>query len=316
MNDSTRPADSIIQAGDITLMVRLVLLASLSWVTPERYWPAIARGLARALIRVRTRFSHDWLIFRGHLEPTIIKALPTANLAHRCVARMQGFRDYRPGGWRPEIEVVGAEHIESGLGQGNGVVLWFAGGFAYSVLVTKKGLYEAGYQFIQLGRPCHGGSPTKFGVHVLNPVWTRIEDRYLAERVVIRDNDSRSALQALRSRLEENRIVCVRASDQARRTVEVDVLGATVRVATGPLHLARTTHAVVLPTFTVLSDRGLVVNVEESLMNAGDDDQEQTYEVIAQRYARRLEPYLLEYPDQWSQNGMSILHDPVLNNRR
>jgi lauroyl/myristoyl acyltransferase len=241
-------------------------------------------------------------MFDGRVEPAVLDRMPAMNLAHRYVARMQGFREYRPGGWHPEIQVVGTEHIEAALARGHGVVLWVAE-FAYSDLVTKKGLHEARYMVSHLSRPSHNISPTRFGIRVLNPVWTRIENRYLAERVTIRDNDSRAAMATLRARLKENRVVSITVGLQARRAADVDLLSAKLRLATGPLHLARTMNAVLLPVFTVMRETGtMVVNVESPLMTGGDD-QEEPYEAVAQRYARMLEPYLLHYPDQWNQSG-------------
>jgi lauroyl/myristoyl acyltransferase len=217
---------------------------------------------------------------------------------------MQGFREYRPGGWNPEIQVAGAEYIETALARGCGVVLWI-NMFAYSDLATKKGLHEAGYRISHLSRPHHGISRTRFGIRVLNPVWTRIENRYLAERVTIHDDDSGSALATLRTRLKENRIVSITVGDQAKRTVEVSIVGTTVRVATGPLHLARTMNAVLIPVFTVMRDTGtLVVNVERPLMT-GDDDRAESYGSVAQRHAWMLEHYLQQFPGQWNESGMN-----------
>jgi lauroyl/myristoyl acyltransferase len=217
---------------------------------------------------------------------------------------MQSFREYRPGGWNPEIRVAGAEHIETALARGCGVVLWI-NTFVYSDLATKKGLHEAGYKISHLSRPHHGGSRTRFGIRVLNPIWTRVENRYLAERVTIHSNDSSSALATLRARLRENRIVSITVGDQAKRTADVNILGTTMRVATGPLHLVRSMNAALIPVFTVMREGGtLEVNVERPLMT-GDDDQAESYESIAQRHARMLEHYLLQTPDQWNESGIN-----------
>ncbi len=55
-----------------------------------------------------------------------------------------------------------------------------------------------------------------------------------------------------------------------------------------------------LPVFTVKQETGaLVVNVECPLIGR-DDDPEEPYEAVIQRYARRLERFVLQYPDQWN----------------
>ena len=294
---------SPIRARDIFSTVKIALLATISWTIPERRWPFIAQALARVVTRLKTRRRRTQrrrLMFNDRFESSALDHMGTRFLAHSYLARMQGFREYWPGGWRPEIQVVGAENIEAALVQGHGVLLWIAG-FAYNNLVTKKGLHEAGYRVSHLSRPSHNISRTRFGIRVLNPVWTRIEDRYLAERVVIRDDDAGSALAVLRARLEENRIVSITVGAQARRTAEVDLLSTKLRPATGPLHLAQTTKAVLLPVFTVMRETGaMVVNVEGPLIGGGDD-QEEPYESVCQCYARRLERFVLQYPDQWNQ---------------
>jgi lauroyl/myristoyl acyltransferase len=94
-------------------------------------------------------------------------------------------------------------------------------------------------------------------------------------------------------------VISITVGQQAARTAEVDFLDAKLLLATGPLHLARSTGAPLLPVFTVMDGAGrLVVHVERPLI-AGDGDQGESYEAIAQDYAQRLAPYLLRYPDQW-----------------
>jgi lauroyl/myristoyl acyltransferase len=314
----TAKTTRLIRARDISSIVQMALLTAISWIVPERRWPSIARDLARVVLRLKSRpgstqLPSQWLMFVDGIKTTVLSRLPASSLAHRYVARMQGFREFRPGGWGPEIQIEGAKHIEWALSQGHGVVLWVAG-FVYSDLVTKKGLHEAGYLVSHLSRPTHGISPTRFGVRILNPFWTRIENRYLAERVVIRNNDSRAALAVLRARLKEGRIVSITVGDQARRTAEVNLPSTTVRIATGPLHLARTMNAVLLPVFTVIRKTGtIVVNVEGPLIGGGDE-QGKAYECLAQCYACKLEGYLQQYPDQWNQSW--AIADSHSNSRR
>ena len=186
----TAKTTRLMRARDISSIVQMALLTTISWTDPERHWPSVARDLARVVLRLKSRpgstqLPRQWLMFVDGIETTVLSRLPASNLAHRYVARMQVYREFRPGGWGPEIQIEGAKHIEWALAQGHGVVLWVAG-FVYSDLVTKKGLHEAGYLVSHLSRPTHGISPTRFGIRILNPFWTRIENRYLAERVVIR----------------------------------------------------------------------------------------------------------------------------------
>jgi len=181
-----------------------------------------------------------------------------------------------------------------------GVVLWVTS-LVYNDLVTKKGLHAAGYGVHHLTRPEHNISTTRFGIRVLNPLWTRIEARYLAERVLIRKNDSKSALATLRACLRDNRIVSITVGSRARKTLEFDVLGARRRCAGGPLHLARTMHSVLLPVFTVRERSGaMVVNVESPLITGEAGTEAEPYESVVQRYGDALARYMLQFPDQWN----------------
>jgi len=294
-----------IRATDIISIVLIVLVIIIAWTTPERMWPTIAQALARVGTRLmarrrRTQRQRRRLVFDGRFDSSALDRIGTRFLAHRVVARLQGYREYRPGGWRPEIQVLGAENIEAALERAHGVLLWVARS-AYSDLVTKKGLWEAGYWVSHLSRPSHNISSTRFGIRFLNPTWTRVEDRFLGERVRIRDDDSGSALAILRQRLKENQIVSITVLDRAKRTVQVDFLSTKLRLATAPLHLARTTKAILLPVFTFKRETGVfIVDVQSPLIGEGDN-QEEPYKSVCQRYARRCERFVLHYPDQWSQ---------------
>ena len=304
MSDETPP---LIRAKDLFEIIRIPILAVMSWTIPERHWDSIAHGIARLTAcllvgRTRSRWQRRTHMFDDRIAPSTLDCIETKIIAHGYVARMQVFREYRPGGWRPGIQVVGAEHIEAALAEGQGAVLWVAP-FAYSHLVTKKGLHEAGYWVSHLSRPSHGFSSTRFGIRVLNPIWTRIEDRYLAERVRLRDsNGSESALVILRDRLKENRVVTITVGDQARKTVRVAFLGSRLRLATGPVHLARTSKAALLPVFTVRTGTGiLVVNIESPLSRPTEGNSDEPYEAVIRHYVQQLEQYILEYPNQWNQ---------------
>lgn len=295
-----------LRATDIITIGQITILGMLSWIIPERHWVSVAQHVAFIMAQLRPdRANTDrqlrQTLFAKRFDAAALNRHEKLLLTHTWIARMQGYREYHPSGWHREIQVNGREYIDEGLEAGHGVVLWVAG-FVYSDLVTKKGLYGAGYRISHLSRPFHNYSSTKFGIAFLNPVWTRIEERYLAERVVILDaDDSTAKLQLLRHRLRDNRVISILVGQQAKRTVTVDFLNTELKLATGPLHLARTSKAVLLPVFTVQDEAGtLVINVEGPLIRGVENScQEWPYESIAKRYAERLEHHVIRYPDQW-----------------
>ena len=96
---------------------------------------------------------------------------------------------------------------------------------------------------------------------------------------------------------ERTGIVWIAVGPEARRTLDVPFLGGTIRLPTGPLHLARTSHAALLPVFTIrASDGAYNVTIERQL----DVDTDITYATAARSYVAMLEPYVTAHPEQWS----------------
>jgi len=294
----------LVTAKDVFEIAQIPFLMVISWMVPERHWPAVARLIARlitSLFAKRTRKRRQRLgrLFDGRINPTVLNRMEIILITHRYVARMQGYREYRPNGWRPDIKVVGAKHIDAALAAGHGVVLWVTP-FPYSHLVTKKGLHESGYRVSHLSRSAHGFSPSRFGCRFLNPIWTRIEDRYLAERVRLDAGAGPgAAIAILRRRLQQNRIVSITATRFARKTIGVDFFNIELRLPTGPARLARTAQAALLPVFTVLTDTGVLeVNIESPLNRSRAEQSDEPAEAVIQQYGRKLEHYVLKYPGQ------------------
>ena len=104
--------------------------------------------------------------------------------------------------------------------------------------MTKLALHEAGYAVAHLSRDTHGFSTTRFGRRVLNPIQTRVERRYLAERLVMSDERSVGPLRELAARLKQNRLVSITLAREWRRTRLVPFLDGYIRIATGALALA------------------------------------------------------------------------------
>lgn len=302
---------SLIAAIDFIEVIRIPILMIISWAIPERHWDVIAGSFARAhsvaeyvvtvcrsVTRLRPRAVTDNVDDEQSVATRNWKETRTRAA---YLARMQAYRDYRPGGWKPSIKVVGAERIDDAFNEKNGVLLWITP-LAYSDIGTKMGLHGIGYSVSHLSRPQHGFSTSAFGKRWLNPIWTRIEDRYLAERIRIRDDDGPGpALQSLRDRLKANQAVSITVGDQGRRTVQVNVIGSSMNIATGAVHLARTAKTVLLPVFTIRKANGsLVVNVERPLDLFAEDEHIDPYGAIAKLYVKSLEPYVLSHPEQWN----------------
>ena len=99
----------------------------------------------------------------------------------------------------------------------------------------------------------------------MNPVWNRIEERFVRERIVLEPGGT-VGFGPLRRRLAENGVISITVGDEAARTLDVPVLGVPLRLATGPVHLASTSRAALIPVFTVRDGSGVfVVTLETPL---------------------------------------------------
>jgi lauroyl/myristoyl acyltransferase len=157
--------------------------------------------------------------------------------------------------------------------------------------------YQAGYAVSHLSRPEHGFSATPYGVRVLNPLWTKIEDRFIAERTIL--GSKSGGLELLKRRLSGNRIVSITVGNQARRTLDVPFFKGEIRLATGPAYLSQTCQAPLVPVFTFRVDTGdYMVSIGPAVDNQRSS--QDNYIHVISAYVAMLEQCVLSYPDQWN----------------
>jgi len=126
-----------------------------------------------------------------------------------------------------------------------------------------------------------------------------VEDRFISKRVLIIGETATEALAVLRARLAANRvIIIITVGPDAHKFAQVSFFQTHLRIPTGPIRLARTTGAALLPVFSVARDNGAFdVTIEEPLdPTCGQDGDEH----IAAAYAKQLEAFVLKFPDQWA----------------
>lgn len=283
---------------DVRDIGKILALTSIAWLLPPRFWRKAAMAT-----RSVGRADDCWPAYRLILADKYSDSEIAEFAARRRVyVREQNLQVLGLTGpwrsWRPDIRVNGVAHLQKALEGGRGAILWVTDA-AFTKLIVKMALHDAGYPTCQLFRPGHGFSTSPFGIRFLNPIWTKIEDRFLAERVGIGGEYATEALAALRARLAANRVISIAVGPQAHKFVEVTFFRTKLKLPNGPIRLARTTGAVLLPVFAIANvNGGFEVTIQEPLHPTGgqaDDD-----ESIAAAYAKRLEPYVLEYPDQWT----------------
>ncbi len=299
----------IIRFWDIVLTVRILLSLPIAWIVPPRHWAIIGRVIAHsALVLPLER----WRFYAKRIDSMLASSGSNAtnrqvlvdSLVERQNKLFHILRAHQPGRWHPAIRVEGEDNFRSALAQGRGVILWVTP-FIHSTLVTKKGLSDAGFAVHQLSRPNHGFSDTQFGRSVLNPILTSVENLYLAQRVVIAPGEGggATALATLRQVIADKGIVSITVGCEARRTEDIPFLGGRVRIATGPIHLARTTGAALLPVFTCQDDNGVFqVTVDRELSMSKQNTDPGVYRELTEEYFQRLRPYVLKFPSQWDGN--------------
>ena len=261
-----RPSVPAIDRKDLGLLGLLPALALLAALTPERpgrFSPIVWRACAsRCAAPVRRTRSPGWRRLVG-ARPLGLAPAPCwrAHLANNYLAWMVLLRCWASRRLAARRRGSRARRRSRPLSRsGQGGILWVAP-FAFSDLVTKLALHEAGYAVAHLSRDTHGFSTTRFGRRVLNPIQTRVERRYLAERLVMSDERSVGPLRELAARLEQNRLVSITLAASGRRTRLVPLPR---RLPSGSrparLALACQTGAPLLPVFTLREPDGRFVD--------------------------------------------------------
>jgi lauroyl/myristoyl acyltransferase len=277
-------------------VLKIVVLGVVALLVPPRLWHRAARLLDRPL--VLSVEDPDAPLY-GRILRTPKPSLGRERLAWRREAQLQILG--LAGWWPPssvDVTLQGEEHLHRALERGHGAVLWMSG-FSSAFLLAKLALWRRGYAVHHLSRPEHGFGTEPVDLRLLNPIWRKVENRFLGARVVIERGEAGPALARLEAHLAGNGVAKITVGNNARRVVEVPLLGGTIRLATGPIALARRAGAPLLPLHTVAVSPGRFVAVIEPplpLDEAGPDP----YRAAAAAYAERLAPWVRVYAAQWT----------------
>jgi lauroyl/myristoyl acyltransferase len=294
-------------ATDLGVLIGAPFFTLPAWLLPERLWPPLCRALSPMAVGDLTM---DPTASAATMRRTLGARLPDLDTrdilggmgAEGIHTFFQVLKAYRPDGAAPRVRTAGLEHVRAALERGKGAVLWVAHGF-HGHLGAKVGFHRAGLKVVHLSTPAHGFSATRFGVRHLNRIQTRIEDRYIGERVLLPQDSGNvrgqnAALQVLVKRLRANHAVSITGQRGTGRTVAAPFLDGTLTLAPGAPMLAHMTGAALLPIFAFRAPDGAVeVTVEAQIeMNANRDA---AVGEAVRVYASLSEPYVLRYPAQW-----------------
>jgi lauroyl/myristoyl acyltransferase len=285
---------SLLRAGDVKMAAMLLAGVAPAWLLPV--------GALRTVARLAAR-----------VTPTPGRPIPpglTALLAdNEAVARrrlqaafyedcLHVLRCWAPWGGRPAVSLTGAETLRDALAAGRGAIVWVQDA-AFAPLLAKAALAQAGLRVFHLSRRSHRFSDSAFGVRMLNPIQTRIEDRFLASRVIIDDRQPLPALLRIRRLLARGEVVSITAGGLAGDWVGVPFLGSTLHLPAGPMRLALDTGAPLLPLFLTRDGSGFTCHIEAPLRLSPDRGRDEAVAIAACEYARVLEDYTRVSPALW-----------------
>lgn len=291
-------------ATDASVLAGLPGLIWPAWLAPEKSWPGLCRALSPLAVGDLAR---DPAAAAALIRRTLGARLPQHDgrrilrdmAAEGILTFLQVLKCHRPGSWVPRVRLSHSGRVAAALENGRGVILWVAHGF-HGHLGAKVAFGQAGIKVTHLSRPDHGFSASRFGTRYLNRIQTAIEDRYIAERVLLPMRGQNAALNLLARRLRDNRIVTITAQRGAARTAQAAFMDGTVTLAIGAPALAHLTGAALLPVFAFRDEDSVIdVRIEAPLAFDRAAPRDQAVAEVVARYAPLLEAQVLRYPGQW-----------------
>ena len=293
-------------------VARNLLRLTIAARRPPGIWSEICRAMARrdiAASKDGDRSIAERIARATGVADGAAKAIAESARALRHESTLQVLRGLLPRGWHPRIVLEGRDHLDAVLAQGKGAVLWMAH-FVFAGSVVKMAIHEAGYPLAHFSRPEHGFSKTRFGIAMLNPIRVSFENRYLSRRLIYRREQPAAAMQAMREFLAQNGVVTMTAGAwEGSRLIEAPFLDGIIRLAAGPVRVARESSAGLLPVFGVQTGSDeFLVRIGEPMELWPDTGADETARGAGRQLLTALAPVILKYPAQW--RGWSSLIDP------
>lgn len=296
---------------DLSMLLSLIFVGPFSWIMPVKFWRGFSLLLAYChthifIKRSQTRIKEIERIYGSEVKGYAPSKIEIHRVASTIEQMLQYFREYRPGGWTPHIELFGRKHVEGALENGRGGILWIAP-FFFNNLIVKKGFSKAGLPVSHLSAFFHGPSPSRFGINYINPVWIMAENKYIDERIVIqpwrkliykRPGNKMGHIRKIESRLQANGLVLMGCEPTlSQKGVEQTVLKGKFTFATGAPSLALANGSALLPVFTISKKpNSFEVNIEAPLVMPDTMGRHEVINMLINNYARLIESYVGQNP--------------------
>jgi oxalate---CoA ligase len=297
---SSRETRPLLSASDVLDSLTLLGLAPVAWCLPRAAWSRVCAAIART--HILTRGSHAHAIDAALEELGV--DLTSRELERQFFSGVYEdivctLREQLPFDGLPPICLIGEEHVGAARAAGRGAILWTCPS-PFGGLMAKKALKAAGFDLVNLRSIIHPYSNTWFGMNVLNPIRTRVEDRYLLGTVALWDGEGLAGFQELRRHLDVNAVVTIAANAQEGVPYEMPFLGGTLGLSLGAPMLAALHDAPLLPVFTSVDESGgfeIVVGPRIQVAPRGGPGE--TARALAQKYAGALADHLRRHPVAW-----------------
>ncbi|MGH0032783.1 MAG: lysophospholipid acyltransferase family protein [Myxococcota bacterium] len=263
--------------------------------TPERLALAVARGLARVVIRFDRRHAG---LARRNLDLAFGDALPDrekqrivresyAGLAVNAVEFVHAVRRARRGETPIELEVEGAEHVEAVAASGRAAIF--------------VSCHMGNWEFCPIGTARHGVPLHSIATPRRNPLLDRaLNDmrESLGQKIVWKSGAFREAARLLR---QGHSLGVLADQNQRKGSVFVEFFGERAATTRGPALLALRTGAPILPgaiqRLPGTNRHRLVVTAPIEPERSGDQGEDVAR--LTQRYTSRLEELIRRAPEQW-----------------
>jgi len=195
----------------------------------------------------------------------------------------------KPNLLRRRIEMVGKKNLDAALARGKGVILVSAHFGNFPLMLAKLSL--EGYKTAGIMRPMRD---------------SRAEKIFLTKRrrmgiKTIYNIPRRTCIEETIRTLRDNELLFIHL-DQNFGTggVFVDFFGQKAATATGPVVLAKRTHAAILPCFIVRQKDDTHKIIFEPALNLEEGKTSQETVIInIQRLTNIIESYIRKYPAEW-----------------
>lgn len=289
-----------IDFADLNTAVSLAAMAVLNKLCPDAYQERAVRRWAALHIALHgsksSQIDSPAIALDLHLDVRQLEQDFITGVYQEIVYTL---REYQSCGWNPEIHLRGKHHIENALREGNGAVLWLFPS-TFGGLVGRKGLHAARFELVMLSSHVHPYSGTRFGMRFLNPIRTRVENRYLFERVTLHPNADMVAMRRVLDLLGENKLVEIAAIGVSDAPASIPFLGGTLNLALGAPTIAAMSRAPLIPYFPIpVGNEKFDVYFEPPLEHRVASAPRDSAIRLARQYAAIMEKYVRKVPHVW-----------------